>query len=697
MPTLQQIAQALRPIIEFDKDIELSDKSVAVDVTVTAGAFVIGTKYRIQTLGTTTNNEWNTIAGTHGITPLPTYAPGDTFTAVEAGPTSTGTAKAIIGDAPTFKSYNSSNVYVKDVNIFHYVIGSTYVTDTELGFKPKLQAGDYHSEFVFNIDLLETSTYKYNTDYKKLMITSTFDYRNLRQEIGDKVTVSEIELLQQPKSFNAIDLYVDGSKQIGNYVYNSTTKKITLTAEVSGNIYVDYCTDTPVVFDGQTVFQRLNPAVEYNVDNTTYYNTEMTYSLVYEHLVRIIETVSGLTGSANAANNYRTSGTNSEKLRFADKGSILIRNSIDIKEAYFALTREDYNPIKATEFLSGAYNGYKNKLLTTIQSIIDSTASESKSDLQILEEAIDTISLGKHKSVSIFRESNMLNFGENHSHYQALDVTVINGATEQVMPTFANTILNDKDITIILDNVIQKLNVDYTLSSGATEINFTTARSTGDVITVRHYNNTKETYIPPSATSLGIAPAYQPQSITDSGYSPSVDFIRGHDGSLVPGYGTRVDTILIAFETLIFNNLTDNTESKVDSMNYGIYGSSSTDYTNAEKKYIMYPFFKKWMMRNSIDNLNNDDFDASLSEYKTWNYRAKDENTSGYWRGQLIHAYGTDRPLQEPWKAIKLSQKPTGFDTKYGTANYSSTYWWGNFISQESLSIPNPVDSSTNH
>ena len=91
------------------------------------------------------------------------------------------------------------------------------------------------------------------------MITSTFDYRNLRQEIGDKVTVSEIELLQQPKTFNAIDLYVDGDKQIGNYVYNSTTKKITLTAEVSGNIYVDYCTDTPVVFDGQTVFQRLNP------------------------------------------------------------------------------------------------------------------------------------------------------------------------------------------------------------------------------------------------------------------------------------------------------------------------------------------------------------------------------------------------------------------------------------------------------
>ena len=632
-----KISQALRPIIEFDKDIELSTTSVAVSTS---------------------------------------------------------------GEIPTFKSYDSSNAYVKDINIFHYVIGANYITDTELGFKPKLKAGDYQSEFVFNIDLDESSTYKYNTDYKKLMVTSTFDYRNLRQEVGDKISVSEIELLQSPKNTNGqnqIDLYVNGDKQIGNHVYNSTTKKITLTEAVSGNIYVDYCTDTPVVFDGETVFQRLNPALEYNVDNTTYYNTEMTYSLVYEHCVRIIETVFELTGSANAANNYRATGTNSDKLRFADKGSVLIRNSIDIKEAYFALTREDYNPIKATEFLSGAYNGYKNKFLTTVQSIIDSTASGSKTDLQILEEAITTISLGKHKSVSIFRDSIMVNFGEANAHYQALDVSVINGATEQVMPTFTNSILNDKDITVILNNVIQRLNVDYTLSSGATEINFTTARSTGDVITVRHYSSIKETYVPPSATSLSIAPAYKPESITDSRYSPSVDFIRGHDGSLVPKYGTRIDDILLAFETLIFNNLTDNTGSKyniIDSMNYGIYNSASNDYTNAEKKYIMYPFFKKWMMRNNIDNLNNDDFDAT--DYKTWNYRSKDENSAGHWRGQLIYTYGTDRPLQEPWKVLKYSQKPTGFDTWYGSANYTSSTWWNQLITQESLTIPNPVDGSGN-
>jgi hypothetical protein len=636
------ISQALRPIIEFDKNIELSVTSAATTVS-------------------------------------------SSFT------------------VPTFKSYNSSNTYISDIKIFHYVTG-LYTTDTELGFKPKLISGDYESEFVFNIDLLTTSTYKLSTAYKKLYISSTFDYRNLRQELGDSIAVTDIELLQAPKNASTIDLYVEGQKQIGNYTFSSATNKITMTEAVSGNVYVDYCTATPVVYDGATVFQRLNPAVEYNVDNKSYVDTEMTYSLVYEHLVRIIETVPGLTGNANAVNNYRTSGTNTDKLRYADQGSVLIRNTVDVKEAYFALTRDDYDPIKATEFLSGAYNGYKNKLLTTIISILELSSSATKTDLQILEEAISTIALGKHSSVSIFRDSTMLNFGDIHSHYQTLDATVIANATEQVMPTFSDAILNDKDIVVILNNVIQILLIDYTLSSGATQIHFQKTLSAGDKLTVRHYTNTKETYIPPSAASLKIAPVYPPAYITDTEYSSNVEFIRGHDGSLTPSYPqedgkrNRIDTVLLSFETLVFNSLSNIHEpssADIDAMNYGLYGTASADYSNIEKKYIMYPFFKKWMMRNNVDNLENTDFDADASAYKTWNYRAKDENSSGHWRGQLINAYGTDRPLLEPWKAIKLSQQPTGFDATYGS-DYTLTSFWTTLISTNSLSCPVPVDASGN-
>jgi len=627
------ISQALRPIIEFDKNIELSDTSAATTI---ASSFTV----------------------------------------------------------PTFKSYDSTNTYLSDIKIFHYVTG-TYTADTELGLAPKLISGDYESEFVFNIDLIESSTYKLSSAYKKLYITSTFDYRNLRQELGDSLSVTDIELLQAPKNSNTIDLYVDGQKQIANYTFNSADNKITMTGEVSGNIYVDYCTATPVVYDGQTVFQRIDPSVEYNVDNKSYVDTEMTYSLVYEHLVRIIETVSGLTGEANAVNNYRTSGTNTDKLRFANQGSVLIKNTIDIKEAYFALTRDDYDPIKATEFLSGAYNGYKNKLLTTVLSILESSASTTKTSLQILEEAISTISLGKHSSVSIFKDSTMLNFGENHSHYQTLDATIIAGATEQVMPLFTDTILNDKDVVVILNNVVMRLKGDYTLNTGKTEITFNTSLSASDTLTVRHYTNTKETYIPPSATSLKIAPMYLPEFVTDSQYSPAVSFIRGHDGSMIPKYETRVDNILLTFETMIYNNLVEDASTQADSMNYGLYDTSSTDYSNIEKKYMMYPFFKKWMMRNNVDNLDNTNFDADPSAYKTWNYRAKDEDSAGHWRGQLLYAYGTDRPLEEPWKVLKLTSIPLGFNTAHGS-DYTSVAFWTSLISTNSLTCPVPVDGSGN-
>jgi len=61
-----------------------------IGTTVTAGSFVVGVQYQIISLGSTTQEQWNTAAGTTGVT----YVAGDVFTAaaVEAG---TGTASLI--------------------------------------------------------------------------------------------------------------------------------------------------------------------------------------------------------------------------------------------------------------------------------------------------------------------------------------------------------------------------------------------------------------------------------------------------------------------------------------------------------------------------------------------------------------------------------------------------------------------------
>ena len=80
---------------------------------VTAGSFVVGTTYTITDLGTTTQTQWNTIAGTSSVT----YAIGDSFIAATVG-TGTGIAKALTGyvskfyDTTTYDEDGGNDPYV---------------------------------------------------------------------------------------------------------------------------------------------------------------------------------------------------------------------------------------------------------------------------------------------------------------------------------------------------------------------------------------------------------------------------------------------------------------------------------------------------------------------------------------------------------------------------------------------------------
>ena len=44
----------------------------------------------------------------------------------------------------------------------------------------------------------------------------------------------------------------------------------------------------------------------------------------------------------------------------------------------------------------------------------------------------------------------------------------------------------------------------------------------------------------------------------------------------------------------------------------------------------------------------------------------------GWWRGIYKQAYDTDRPHSHPWEMLGFAEKPTWFDTVYGSAPYTS-------------------------
>ena len=608
---------------------------------------------------------------------------------------------------PQFRLFNSDNVYLKDSKIFTYVLGDStlYQADQELGFTPLIKSGDYVSEYMFESDMPDNGFFKLtdNNKFEPTYITTEFDYRNYRKEFGRNAT-RVLELSQTPKNSNAIDVYIDGIKQINNYSVNGSTITFNVNADPVGFVHVDICTAGPVTTDGDTGFQRIHHSLEYNIDNETYYNRQVPYSTWYEHFLRIVETTPGLSGEANGDNNYRNKGDNHDKLRHNNQGSVLVINSVDVSDAYFSLTRNDYDAIKAFDFLSTAFQGYKNKFITTVREILDDAGGVSKNNLEILEEAIKTIGLSKKQSISIFDNLFNINYGEPNSHYTTGQITPEVGKTQYFYP---NNIGEFKDsfetLTVIKNGVILKREKDYGMDQ--VQIEFVEPVLSSDVIELRRYNNIEEAYIPPSATLLKINPLYEPKFVQDDNYESSVEFLQGHDGSLTPKFNDRTDDILLMFETLLWNKLnlfhstTDETarleaekQSINDKINYGPYDSATNDWELYEKNYTMYPFFKKWMIRNNIDNLDNTIFDPN--DWKTWNYRTLDADMPGHWRGIFQYVYNTDDPVREPHKVIGLTEMPADFIASHGNDFTDPGLWVTLFNNYNITGKPVPLDGA---
>jgi hypothetical protein len=97
---------------------EVSSSSLVTAViptATTAGSFVVGIKYTIVALGTTTNAEWNTTAGTSSVN----YIAGSVFTAATVG---TGTGTATRNDTI---ANNATSVYKLNISAGSTSVGST--------------------------------------------------------------------------------------------------------------------------------------------------------------------------------------------------------------------------------------------------------------------------------------------------------------------------------------------------------------------------------------------------------------------------------------------------------------------------------------------------------------------------------------------------------------------------------------------
>ena len=206
------------------------------------------------------------------------------------------------------------------------------------------------------------------------------------------------------------------------------------------------------------------------------------------------------------------------------------------------------------------------------------------------------------------------------------------------------------------------------------------------------------TYIPPTSTRLGMAPAFYPNvHLLDENI-----IIETHDGSRIimeDGQGNPLGTISsglsstsnitllthpiarawLQLELNLFNDMptryTDPDATLAFDVRTITPGKWRTgDYTRSEYIAILQPMFDKWVITNQVDFSANTTFD--LNDQFSWNYRNQYDNQGlpvpGNWRGIYNWFYDTDRPHSHPWEMLGFSQKPLWWDTQYGLAPYTN-------------------------
>jgi hypothetical protein len=202
-------------------------------------------------------------------------------------------------------------------------------------------------------------------------------------------------------------------------------------------------------------------------------------------------------------------------------------------------------------------------------------------------------------------------------------------------------------------------------------------------------------YIPASGAYLGLTPLWKPELIIqNSSAGGCAVMLRGHDGSLLPGFskyttqnvtltaqGIMVDgveeeldlrdTILFAYEQMLYAACDSSLKAQrrpvfdIKTVQPGKF--RTTDYSLTEFNTVATPIFERWVARGQKDYTTNKTYDPN--NVWTWNLsQAKDADGQaipGYWRGLYDYYFDTDRPDTHPWEMLGFTSKPTWWDIHY--------------------------------
>jgi hypothetical protein len=618
-------------------------------------------------------------------------------------------AKTSINQVPLFDVFDENEVSFSDVDtysastfkgstILSYKVGNGR-TDTHLGFSLSYLNINNIGDIEFNWDF-GADTFIFAEDNNKITTNvSTGYFRNnfvggeygngwtktdskYIQPIIDSYVVTQVtnEINFTPINFYesmqdawVVKFYLNGEPLPASYTRDQNLFTFNTTFKVGDVVSVKVISDN----EPDTGYYEIPVGLEKNPLNAEL--VTFTLGQADDHVRSAVDFHDRFAGTIPGVSNLRDIDN------YQQYATRFLKHSGIAPLAISTLCDKEHNIIKSLRYAKKMYTEFKNNFLDRAVMM----------PLSPVAAAVDEIiaSLTKTKTVSSpFAYSDMIGSGA----YTKLTYTVDNTdvTTYALSNKFNLTDLSNTAVYVY----INRLNVrgsytkthllntkDYQFNDIYGYVTISYPLQNGDIIEIREYVSTAINYIPTTPSSIGLHKAYTPMIFIDDTYTTPRLVIQGHDGSITAAYNDYRDDLLLELELRIYNNIKqhyDPTIFDIDAILGGYYNTGM--YTKHQLDTLVQSEFYKWVAPSNVDHVHNtwyEELNAFTYTYSQSLDPTKTQKLPGYWRGIYNWFYDTDRPHRCPWEMLGFSEKPTWWESEYGSAPYTSE----NFILWEDL------------
>jgi len=603
--------------------------------------------------------------------------------------------KTTVNQPPLFDVFDETGISLGDTEtypvstfsgtrIISYLVSPAGVADKYLGFALSHLNIDNIGDIQFSNDWdLDTFTYEVNrqsvtgriiTGYYKF--NDTGEYANSWIETNNKyiqpiidsqiITVATSSVTLTTVDWDKLDndaeiyFYLNGVKITTPYTRKDKTFTFTKTFAANDVIVVKIFSNIPP----DTGYYEIPVALEKNAGNRPI--ESFTFGQAVDHISTGLEFFPDFTGSfsGDSGNLRDISGYQQYSKRFLKHANL---SGLSI----FILANTDFNVIKSIKFAKKSYTEFKNNFLTAIAQInYDSNIAN------FVDAAIKEITKAK-TNANPFLNSDMIGSGSYTPIYYTVEDTGIKtfALSEQFSldldPTHTRRAVyvyhNDRQLIV---------NKEYDFNLTFPFVNLKIDLQEGDNIEIREYTSTAINYIPETPTKLGMYKKYLPGKFLDDTYITPRMMIQGHDGSLITAFGDYRDDAILELELRIYNNIKSEYDEKIFDNDMVLGGYYNTGIFGRDKiSEIINREFLSWISNSNVNYITNNYFDSENSftyTYSKMNDPLGSQNLLGWWRGIYKWFYDTDRPHTCPWEMLGFSEKPTWWESEYGSAPYTS-------------------------